>query len=77
MTAQVVTVKELIGYLTDIADQYGDIPVIIDSKVSGAIESIGRPVVRSAIPAGEVEGFQAYKYCRHEDAPQSKAALIH
>lgn len=76
MTAQVVTIEELIGYLADIADEHGDIPVIINSAASGAIESIGRPLVQSVVPAGEEDGFQAYKYARQEDAPQTKAALI-
>lgn len=30
MTAQVVTVEELVDYLTDIADEHGNIPVIIN-----------------------------------------------
>lgn len=76
MTAQVVTAEELIEYLTDIVDQHGDIPVVIDSETSGAVESVGRPAVLSVIPAGEADGFQAYEYARQEDAPQTKAALI-
>lgn len=76
MTAQVVTAEELIEYLTEIVDKHGDIPVIINSAFSGAIESIGRPMVQSVIPVKEVDGFQAYKYASQEDAPQTKAALI-
>lgn len=76
MTAQVVTAEELIEYLTDIIDEHGDIPVIINSAASGAIESIGRPLVQSVIPAGELDGFQTYEYGRQEDAPHTKAALI-
>lgn len=76
MTAQVVTAEELIEYLTDIVDQHGDIPVIINSETSGAVESIGRPIVLPVIPTGEVDGFQAYEYCRQEDTPRTKAALI-
>lgn len=76
MAAQVVTTEELIEYLTDIADKHGDIPVIINSAASGAVESIGRPMVQSVIPAGELDGFQVYKYASQEDAPQTKAALI-
>ena len=76
MTAQVVTAEELIEYLTDIVDKHGDIPVIINSATSGAVESIGRPMVQSVIPAGELDGFQAYKYARQEDTHQTKAALI-
>lgn len=76
MTAQVVTAEELIEYLTDIVDRHGDIPVIIDSATSGAVESVGRPIVLPVIPAGEVDGFQAYEYADQQDAPQTKAALI-
>ena len=76
MAAQVVTAEELIEYLTDIVDQHGDIPVIINSETSGATESVGRPIVLPVTPAGEVDGFQAYEYDRQEDAPQIKAALI-
>lgn len=76
MTAQVVTAEELIEYLTDIVDRYGDIPVIINSETSGTVESIGRPMVLPVTPAGEVDGFQAYEYGRLENAPQTKAALI-
>ena len=76
MTAQVVTAEELVEYLTDIVDKYGDIPVIIDSETSGAVESVGRPIVLPVIPAGEVDGFQAYSYADQEDASQTKAALI-
>lgn len=76
MTAQVVTAEELIEYLTDIIDQHGDIPVIINSETSGAVESVGRPIVLPVIPTGEVDGFQAYEYGRQGDAPQTKAALI-
>lgn len=76
MTAQVVTAEELIEYLTDIVDQHGDIPVIINSETSGAVESVGRPIVLPVTPTGEVDGFQAYEYSRQEDAPHTKAALI-
>lgn len=76
MTAQVVTAKELIEYLTDIVDQHGNIPVIVNSGASGATESVGRPTVLPVIPAGEVDGFQAYEYGRQENTPQTKAALI-
>lgn len=76
MAAQVVTAEELIGYLTDIIDRHGNIPVIINSKTSGATESVGRPIVLPVAPAGEVDGFQAYEYGRPEDAPRTKAALI-
>lgn len=76
MAAQVVTAQELIEYLADIVDQHGDIPVIINSETSGAVESVGRPIVLPVVPAGEVDGFQAYEYGRQEDAPQTKAALI-
>lgn len=75
MTAQVVTTKELIGYLADITERHGDIPVVIDRADHGAVESVGRPAVVSVIPAGAVDGFQAYDYARRQDA-QTKAALI-
>lgn len=77
MTAQVVTAEELIEYLTDIVDEHGDIPVVINSEASGVVESVGRPIVTPVIPAGEVDGFQAYE-CgrRQEDTPRTKAALI-
>ena len=76
MTAQIVTAEELIGYLADIVDEHGNIPVIINSETSGAVESVGRPIVLPVIPAGEVDGFQAYEYGRPEDEPRTKAALI-
>lgn len=76
MTPQVVTVKELIEYLTEIADEHGDIPAIINSYISGKIESVGRPVVRTAVPAGDADGFQAYSYTDQEAAPRTKVALI-
>lgn len=76
MAAQVVAAEELIEYLTDIIDKHGDIPVIIDSETSGAVESIGRPIVLPVILAGEADGFQAYEYGRPEDTPQTKAVLI-
>lgn len=75
MTAQVVTVEELIEYLTDIAKKHGDIPAVIDRADHNAVESVGRPTVVSVIPAGAVGGFQAYDYARRQDA-QIKAALI-
>lgn len=76
MTAQVVTTKELIEYPIDIVDQHGDIPVIINSATSGAVESVGRLIVRPDTPAGEAGGFQAYEYGRQEDAPRTEAAPI-
>lgn len=75
MTAQVVTAKELIGHLADIVERHGDIPVVIDRADHGAVESVGRPAVISVIPAGTVDGFQAYDYARRQDI-QVKAALI-
>nr|DAV97201.1 MAG TPA: hypothetical protein [Caudoviricetes sp.] len=75
MTAQVVTAKELIGYLVDITEKHGDVPVVLDREDHGAVESVGRPSVVSVIPAGAVDGFQAYDYARRQDA-QIKAALI-
>ena len=75
MTAQVVTTKELIEHLTDITERHGDIPVVIDRADHNAVESVGRPAVVSVIPAGAVDGFQAYDYARRQDV-QVKAALI-
>lgn len=75
MTAQVVTAKELIEYLTDIIEKHGNIPVVIDRADHGAVESVGRPAVVSVIPAGAVDDFQAYDYARRQDV-QIKAALI-
>lgn len=75
MTARIVTAKELIEYLADIVERHGDIPVIVDRPDRGAAESVGRPAVVSVIPAGAVEGFQAYDYARRQDS-RTKAALI-
>lgn len=75
MTARVVTAEELIEYLTDIIEKHGDIPVVIDRADHGAVESVGRPAVVSVIPAGAVDGFQAYDYARRQDT-RVKAALI-
>lgn len=75
MTPQVVTARELIGYLTDIAERYGDIPVVIDRPDHGAVESVGRPAIVSLTPAGAVDDFQAYDYARPQDV-QIEAALI-
>ena len=75
MTAQIVTAKELIDYLTGIVERHGDIPVVIDRADHGAVESVGRPAVVSVIPAGVVGDFQAYDYARRQDV-QTKAALI-
>ena len=75
MTAQVVTAKELIEHLVDIIEKHGDIPVVIDRPDHDAVESVGRPAVVSLIPAGAVDGFQAYDYARRQDV-QVKAALI-
>lgn len=75
MTAQVVTAEELIGYLSDIVEKHGDVPVVIDRADHNAVESVGRPAVVSVIPAGTVDGFQAYDYAHHWGA-QAKAALI-
>lgn len=77
MTPQVVTTEELIGYLTDILHEYGDIPVIINSATPGALESIGRPVAMPVVPAGELEGFRAYKHTKRTDPSHVNATLIH
>lgn len=75
MTPCVVTAQELIEYLTDIIERHGDIPVVTDRADHGAVESVGRPAVVSVIPAGAVDGFQAYDYARRQDS-QTKAAII-
>lgn len=75
MAAQIVSAEELIGYLAGIVEKHGDIPVVIDRADHGAVESVGRPAVVSVMPAGVVDGFQAYDYARRQDA-QIKAALI-
>ena len=77
MTAQVVTAEELIEYLTEIVDQHGDIPVIINAATPDMAESIGLPLTLSVVPAGEVNGFQEYKFASPSDTPHIKAALIH
>lgn len=76
MTAQTVTAEELIRHLTDIVDEYGDIPVITGRCNLGAFESVEHPAVLTVTPAGEVSGFQAYRYAGPEDARRTKAALI-
>lgn len=75
MDAQTVTAEELAEYLADIIEKHGNVPVVIDRADHGAVESVGRPAVVSVIPAGTVDGFQAYDYARRQDA-QIKAALI-
>lgn len=77
MAAQVVTVEELIGYLTEIADESGDIPVVTRNAASGEIESVGRPLVLPLIPTKEVDGFQAYSFTPQGDASNLKAAIIY
>lgn len=76
MSAQVVTAEELVEYLTDIIEAHGDIPIVIGSESDGAVESVGRPIIVSVIPAGDADGFQAYDYADRQDASQIKAALI-
>ena len=76
MTTQVVTAEELIGYLTDIVEAHGDIPVIVGSEDGTRAESVGRPAVIRVAPTGNVNDFQACDYARRQDARQIKAALI-
>lgn len=79
MTAQIVTAEELIGYLADIVDKHGDIPVVIGSESGRDVESVGRPLILPAISAGDADGFQAYNYASlgaPQDASQIKVALI-
>lgn len=73
MTAQVVTIDELIEYLTEIVEAYGYIPAVVASKVDGLVESVGRPKVLSLPPAGAVDNFQAYALTPHKDAPYRDA----
>lgn len=77
MAAQAVTAEELIGYLTDIVREYGDIPVITASRIADAAESVGRPIVMPVLPAGELDSFQAYKYTKRTTPSHVNAALIH
>ena len=81
MTAQVVTVEELIRYLNEIVEAYGDIPAVVASRVDGLVESVGRPKILSVPPAGAVDDYQAYNYTAGEDvpyrgAPKTEVALI-
>lgn len=76
MTAQAATAEELTGYRTDIIDQHGDIPAVINNETAGALESVGHPIAPPVIPAGEADSFQAYKYERQEHTPRTEAALI-
>ena len=76
MTAQVVAVKEFIEDLTETTDRRRDIPAIINSPISGAVKSIGRPAAMSVAAAGEVDGFRTRKYIRREGAPRTKATPI-
>lgn len=81
MNPQVVTVEELIEYLNEIVEAYGDIPAVVVSRVDGLVESVGRPRVLSLPPACTVDGFQAYNYAPrpdapYADAPQTEVALI-
>lgn len=73
---QIVTIEELIEYLGEIVEGYGDIPAVVDSASDKAVESVGRPLVVSVVPAGDVNGYQAYDYARDQDAPQTKVARI-
>lgn len=72
-----VTARELIKYLTDIIDEYGNIPVITGSRTSGIFESVGRPAVLSVTPTEEMTDFQAYEYASPEDVRRTKAAFIY
>lgn len=81
MTAQVVTIEELIRYLNEIVEAYGDIPAVVASRVDGLVESVGRPKILSVPRACAVDGYQAYSYEAGEDAPywsapKTEVALI-
>lgn len=77
MSPLVVTAEELIGYLTEVIDKYGDIPVVVYSATSGKIESVGQPAILTVTPSGEENGFQAYTYSPREDPSKPKAALLY
>lgn len=76
MTAQVVAIEELIEYLTEIVEAYGDIPAVVASRVDGLVESVGRPKVLSLPPARAVDGFQAYVHTPRPDAPYGDAPKV-
>ena len=76
MTPRVVAAEDLIGYLADIVDEWGNIPVVTGSCTAGVFESVGRPSVLSVTPTKEVAGFQAYEYATPEAARRTKAAFI-
>lgn len=81
MTAQVVTIEELIEYLTEIVEAYGDIPAVVASRVDGLVESVGRPKVLSLPRACAVDDYQAYALTPRKDAPcrdtpKTEVALI-
>lgn len=71
-----MTTEELIKHLTDIVDEYGNIPVVTGSCADGAFESVETPSVLTVTPTGEAAGFQAYKYATPETAHRTKAAFI-
>lgn len=77
MTARIVTAEELIDYLSDIINEYGNIPVITGHQNVGVFESVGQPSVLTVNPTREVSGFQAYEYATPESARRTKAAFIY
>lgn len=76
MPPREVTAEELIKHLTDIVDEYGNIPVITGNCADGAFESVENPSVLTVTPTREVSGFQAYKYASPEASRRTKAAFI-
>lgn len=76
MPPQVVTAKQLINHLTDIIDEYGDVPVITGRCNLGVFESVDRPSVLTVTPTREVAGFQAYEYAGPKAGRRTKAAFI-
>lgn len=75
MTPRAITAKETIGYLVDIVEKYGDIPVIVHRVDHDAVGSISHPTVVSVTPDGSMGDFRAYKYALRQDG-STLAALI-
>ena len=71
-----VAIKELVKHLTDIADEYGNVPVITGNSALGAFESVEPPAVPTVTPTEKMTDFQTYRYAGPEAARRTKAALI-
>lgn len=76
MLPQAVTAKQPVKHLTDIIDEYGNIPVVTGSRTAGTFESVEQPAVPTVTPTGEVGGFQAYEYASPEATRRTKAIFI-